>query len=238
MVQNYSIVIDRDLTKEEYSTLISFVSEEKREGLDRYFYFRDAMRSLLGELLAKLAIIERTNLNIHHIHLEKNEYGKPLLTGIQDLHFNISHSGNLVVCALDEEPVGIDVEEIRSIDVNIAKQFFHQEEYNYLFSKPEEEWLTYFYMFWTAKESYIKAKGKGLSIPLNTFVVTFEKEEGVIKTFIDKKEYAIFVDHIHSKYICAICTKQNKVQPSIQLKTSNFYQHFMTVIHSFSEVHS
>ena len=54
---------------------------------------------------------------------EYNEYGKPFINYPTNLHLSISHSGNWITCIVDDNPVGIDVEEIKQIDFNIAERF-------------------------------------------------------------------------------------------------------------------
>jgi phosphopantetheinyl transferase len=93
-------------------------------------------------------------------------------------HFNISHSGGHVVCAVCDEPVGIDVEVVKPIDMNIANRFFSEDERERIFSGPEDERgrLGLFYDVWTRKESFIKMTGEGLSRPLKAFSVFGEPE--------------------------------------------------------------
>ncbi|MDR1059826.1 MAG: 4'-phosphopantetheinyl transferase superfamily protein, partial [Clostridiales bacterium] len=95
----------------------------------------------------------------------------PAIAGLP--HFNISHSGRHVVCALCDAPVGIDVEIVRPIDMNIANRFFSADERGRLFSEPADGHgrLELFYSIWTRKESFIKMTGEGLSRPLGSFSV-------------------------------------------------------------------
>ena len=69
------------------------------------------------------------------------------------------------------------MELIEKIDLNVAKRFFSETEYDFLSGKnTEEEKTVSFYRIWTLKESYVKALGEGLSIPLNAFDIVFENE--------------------------------------------------------------
>jgi 4'-phosphopantetheinyl transferase len=64
------------------------------------------------------------------IDIKKNEYGKPFLQHYSGFQFNVSHAGELLVCASDKLRVGIDVEKIKEIDcIKLAKRFFSREEY-------------------------------------------------------------------------------------------------------------
>ncbi len=102
-------------------------------------------------------------------------YGKPALASGGDLEFNLSHSGSLALCALAwKRPVGVDVEAHRD-DVEtleIAELFFSEREIETLRELPEAARRHAFFLCWTRKEAYVKARGEGLSVPLGGFDVT------------------------------------------------------------------
>ena len=82
--------------------------------------------------------------------------------------FNVSHTGNYVACALSDEPVGIDIEQMRPSDQKIAERFFTLDERAYISANDS---TASFYEIWTKKESRIKWEGRGLSKPLPSFSV-------------------------------------------------------------------
>lgn len=171
MVRIYAIQVEDFIEDKDYETLLTFVSKEKREKIKRYHFVKDKVRSLIGDVLIRYGLHEIYGLNHELIKFHKNDYGKPSLIGVKDIHFNISHAGNWVVCAFHEDPVGIDVEQIKDIEMNIANRFFSQGEIQDLHLLNSEEQKTYFFQLWTMKEAYIKAEGKGLSIPLDSFCI-------------------------------------------------------------------
>lgn len=123
-------------------------------------------KDLLSELLIQKAIIEKTG--IENAAIRRNEYGKPYLQGVKDFHFNLSHSGDYVVIAVSERHVGIDIEKKVKVDYRIAKKFFGEKEVQeILTSSEEQDRVDAFCRIWTLKESYVKAIGKGLSIPFS-----------------------------------------------------------------------
>jgi 4'-phosphopantetheinyl transferase len=106
--------------------------------------------------------------------------GKPALRGDSRLRFNMSHSGSLAAYAftLDCE-IGIDIEEVCIMpDLEpIAQRYFCGAEAGQLLSIPDEKLRREaFFRCWTRKESYIKAIGAGLSVPLDGFQVTFSPD--------------------------------------------------------------
>lgn len=101
--------------------------------------------------------------------IERGEFGKPTLRDFQELHFNVSHSGEKLFIAISDTPVGIDVEQIkprRSLD-GLVKKCFALSEQNYWFDLPENEKLAVFYDFWTRKEAVVKGIGRGIALGLN-----------------------------------------------------------------------
>lgn len=100
---------------------------------------------------------------------EKNQYGKPYLKGFPKIEFNISHCKNMVACVISQNgAVGIDVEKKRDYHENITKRVFTEEEAKWFQEKEiiDKDKKEAFFQIWTLKESYIKAKGKGLAMPL------------------------------------------------------------------------
>ena len=106
--------------------------------------------------------------------------GKPQLPGDSGLRFNMSHSGALAAYAFTFDcEIGIDIEEVRDAPVlgTIAEHYFCPEETSQLLALTgEAERREAFYRCWTRKESYIKAVGDGLSIPLDQFQVSLSSD--------------------------------------------------------------
>ena len=139
----------------------------------RFKFEKDRHRKLVSALLLRLFV--KNFLNLSEYSVSKNKYGKPYLNDYPNFHFNLSHSGNWVVGAVSDKPLGIDIEQIHQINdfMDIAKRFFSEKEYTFLVECEEKSKIALFYDIWTKKESLIKAVGKGLSIPLRSFTVPF-----------------------------------------------------------------
>jgi 4'-phosphopantetheinyl transferase len=147
------------------------VSETKRARLRRYLRKEDTLRSLLGDVLARMEIGRRFGMSNREIEFAYGPFEKPLLKHWDARHFNISHSGEWVFCAVDTEPVGIDVQEIREMGLDIAESFFSKQEFADLMAQPDRERVSYLFQLWTLKESYIKATGRGFSEGLDGFTI-------------------------------------------------------------------
>ncbi|ACV61822.1 4'-phosphopantetheinyl transferase [Desulfofarcimen acetoxidans DSM 771] len=155
--------------------IASRLTPERQERIRKFVSKEDARRSVLAELMLRQIILESLGLSGKEISFGANSYGKPFLVGIGDFHFNLSHSGEWVVCVTDNAPVGIDIEMIRPVEYNIARKFFLPAEYGDLMAKNEAERLHYFFSLWTLKESYIKARGEGFARPLDSFSIRIDE---------------------------------------------------------------
>lgn len=96
--------------------------------------------------------------------------------------FNISHTHSLIVLGVTRDrELGVDVENVsaRRVSIDIADRFFAPEEVAALATIATDQQQYRFFEYWTFKESYIKARGMGLSIPLDKFSFRYPDERGV-----------------------------------------------------------
>ena len=109
-----------------------------------------------------------------------NEFGKPeLANDSASIRFNLSHTNGLSLLALClDSPVGIDVEAVRPMDdwSGIAQSHFSESEITALQQTAEPDRQNAFFRCWTRKEAFLKAHGRGLSIPLDSFAVSLDRE--------------------------------------------------------------
>lgn len=141
-----------------------------RDDLRRYKFSEEIMRRLFGRLLLTEAFESLYNSKRLLRNIEYNPYGKPYLPE-SDFRFSLSHSGKYVVLALAcRMDLGIDIEEIKDMDITEFKNAFTEEEWKEIICSqcPLEQ----FYACWTKKESAAKADGRGLAIPLDDIVLT------------------------------------------------------------------
>lgn len=160
----------RELTSADYPKWYALMSGEKQARVDRFRFADDKKRTVAGEILARKAIAEWCDVSAESIVFDKTETGKPYAKGLP-VEFNISHSGDIVVCVVDDKPVGIDIEKIRPLDLKVAKRTCTDEELISLFGHTpteqdfayttDHEILTCFFKLWTAKEAYGKCIGVG-----------------------------------------------------------------------------
>ena len=129
MLEIYGIKGINKIPEDVITTMLGLVSKQKSDKVKKFIHKEDKARSLVGELLVKNIIYQNLGLTDNQISFKENAYGKPFLVGYPDFQFNISHSGDWVVCAVDEEQVGVDIEQLKPIDYKIAESFFSRQEY-------------------------------------------------------------------------------------------------------------
>ena len=167
----YLIYNIENLTNEEYQKWFSLMTEEKQERVSRYKDIERRKCSVAGEMLVKNYIEEVTSTAPEGIEILIGDNGKPHIKNCE-IHFNISHCEDVVVCAFSDEEIGIDIEKIRPISLNIIKRFYSEKEQKYVlghsptqkdFQKCEdEEILERFYRIYTLKEAICKKSGIGI----------------------------------------------------------------------------
>ena len=165
--------------------LLSCLSVDERTRAERFYFQRDWRRFVFARGLLRCLLGRYLKMEPNQIRFSYNSYGKPALAydcGGDTICFNISHSNELILCAVAYgRKLGIDIEYIRPdfATDQIAQRFFAQEEVAALRELPKCNQAESFFTCWTRKEAYIKAKGRGLTLPLDSFVVSLAPDEPV-----------------------------------------------------------
>ncbi len=224
----YGLNLSTGIEKAKFDELLKFVNIEKQVKINRFRRYEDAQRSLFAELLLRNVLCLKLNIPNESIAFGQNEYGKPFISNFTGVHFNLSHSHDWVVCAVSDMPVGIDIEVVKPIDLDIAKRFFSAGEYENLVSKKEHERVQSFFEYWTLKESYIKAWGRGLSAPLNSFTIKTNFPE--IKVLTDNEYSRCFFRqyNIDNSYKMAVCSEKEDFPEGVLIKSiEEIYEFFV-----------
>jgi 4'-phosphopantetheinyl transferase len=165
-------------TAAQVEILKHILSAEELRRAGRYRFQKDrehfiVARGLLRTILGRYLDVEPGQLRFCY-----GPHGKPALKmepGEDTLSFNLSHSHELCLFAVSRgRELGVDVEYIQAhlADDQIAERFFAPREVELLRGLPNDVQREAFFIFWTRKEAFIKATGKGLSLPLNQFEVS------------------------------------------------------------------
>jgi len=163
------------------------------------------LQTVAGELLARYSVGQFLSKPDQEINLVFGEKGKPHIGNLEDVHYNISHSGHYVVCAVAPSEIGIDVERIRKVNLRIAERFFSPSEIDDLMACEEEKRMKYFITLWTIKESYLKAIGRGLTQHLNSFTILKNGESYLLTGNHEAETFGIETQQLNHEYMMAVC---------------------------------
>ena len=131
---------------------------DRREKVLRFRREKDRLLCLGAGLLCAQALRQA---GADDLSLTRSPLGKPALLRRGDLHFSLSHSGTLALCAVSGQPVGADVEGLRPPDQGVARLTFQPRELAWLAAQPDQ--ARAFTRLWTRKESLLKRLGDGFS---------------------------------------------------------------------------
>ena len=151
------------------------LSQAERDAANRFRFKKHSLMYVFAHGVLRDILSAYLRTGAAGIRFSRGAFGKPFLVdnGMRaPTSFNMSHSGNTVLIALAPgQCIGVDVEMIRPLaDFGlIAKSHFTPGERGILFRHAPEDQVREFFRCWTRKEAFIKAVGKGLSIPLNSF---------------------------------------------------------------------
>lgn len=158
----------RTITDAQYESWYAMADDDRRTKADACRQRSDRLCAIAADHLAREGLAEACGVELAAIRFRRTERGKPYAAGL-DAHFNISHSGDLVVCAVSDRPVGIDVEKIRPVRSKLTGKVCTPEELRYIQEAPgwgemlTGEAMCRFFRIWTGKEAYFKWMGTGIT---------------------------------------------------------------------------
>jgi 4'-phosphopantetheinyl transferase len=166
------------------------LSAEEIARLDRFHFEKHRHTFLVSHAMVRAVLSLYVELPPAEWSFVIGSQGKPEIANpiSLPLRFNLSHTQGLaaVIVALGRN-VGVDVEHLarREIDIELAERYFAPAEVAALRALPEPDCRERFFHYWTLKEAYIKARGLGLSLPLDGFAFHLEGDSPEI-TFTER----------------------------------------------------
>ena len=148
---------------------------EEQVQQQRFRFEKGRHEYLVTRALVRTVLSRYADVDPRDWRFSKNYYGRPAIAsplGLPPLRFNLSHTDGLIVCLVGlEREIGIDVENLErpGETIEIADRFFSPIEATTLRAQPVASQHYRFFEYWTLKESYIKARGMGVSLPLEQF---------------------------------------------------------------------
>lgn len=199
-----------------YNKAYMMVTDERRKKTDAIRMPKNKYLSLGAELLLMYGL-KQQGVDLCDIRYGYGINGKPYISGEDNIHFNISHSGEVAVCVLSSKEIGCDIE--KSVDngskfsrLKIAERFFAAEECEMIAAMQSEELKReMFFRLWTLKESFIKATGAGMSIPLNSFCIHIDGDGIFAEQEIDDNKYFFCELKLWQEYKCSMCGMDSRI---------------------------
>jgi 4'-phosphopantetheinyl transferase len=166
------------------------LTEEERRQEARFHFAEASKRYLVTRAMARTVLSRYAPVAPRAWRFAANRFGRPEILNVEchakdgerGLAFNISHTRGLVALAVSRDcELGVDVENVvaRSVSMKVADRFFAPAEVDELYRVPHDRRQDRFFEYWTLKEAYIKARGMGLSIPLEKFSFYYPQERTV-----------------------------------------------------------
>jgi 4'-phosphopantetheinyl transferase len=152
---------------------IQLLDEGELAKLQRFHFVQDRRRYAIAHTTLRRILSAYLGRRPEEVSFRTGPFGKPELADSSSaLCFNLSHSRTVAVAAVcSGHPLGVDVEDIRPIEPEVAETHFSPAELAELRTLQGEAWLNAFYRCWTRKEAILKAEGAGLHIALDSFDV-------------------------------------------------------------------
>jgi 4'-phosphopantetheinyl transferase len=219
------LVFEEDVDDSVDAACWSLLTPDERRQAQAFFFADDRRRYVATRALVRVVLSRYAPIRREDWRFSTNAYGRPFIANplAKDLLlFNISHTRGLIALGVTRDrSLGVDVENLRRRDVSceIAERYFAPPEVASLAAAPPHEQQYRFFEYWTFKEAYIKARGLGLSLPLDKFSFHYPNDT-TVEIAIDAAladvpaRWAFWQVRPGSDYLLAICAeRQDGVRP-------------------------
>lgn len=201
----------------------AIVTDDERAQAERFRFPGGKAQFLISRALVRTALAAAAGVAPQAWRFVRNRYGKPAVAAPAGTawQFNLSHTRGLAICGLRRDgPIGVDVEDrSRATDyLGLSRRYFAVSEADALAALPAEQRPARFFEYWTLKEAFIKARGFGLSLPLDRFWFTLAPDRppqiGIDPTDDERAEDWQFVQlRLQGVYQAAIAVRTPPAEP-------------------------
>ena len=170
------------------------ISEQRREQALKFKFEQGQRLCVLAYQLLKQGLREEYGITENPV-FEYNEHDKPSIVGHPEIHFNLSHCKEAAICVVSDQPVGVDVESVRSFNESLVRYTMNETEVKEIESA--EDQAVAFIRLWTMKESALKLIGTGIS---NELKQVLQQENLQFQTFVDtQRRFVYSICHFNIK---------------------------------------
>ena len=154
------IYLNDDIAGFDFDGALPLLSEQRREQALKFKYELGRKTCAMAYLLLCEGLRKEYGITERPV-FEYGEHGKPSIIGHPDIHFNLSHCREAVICAVSDRPVGIDIESIREFKDSLVHYTMNEQEVAQIeqAERPNVEFIR----LWTMKEARLKLSGRGIT---------------------------------------------------------------------------
>ncbi len=221
----FSVYAPDNLSDDAFNMLLAQVDSSITQSLLKQRNKQVAITRLFTHLLLNFTLATEYGLDLKRMVMHRGNHIKPFFSDENAPHFSLSHSGRVGICALHDNPIGVDVEKKRPITDALAKRIMSSDEFSTYLTSTEK--IEYFFKIWTLKESYLKFNGEGITRSLSNVSFKLETIQNGYKgtTLIGQPEKLSIIDHIEG-YAFSACIKCGELPTFIKNVTHDHWQHF------------
>ena len=180
------IYLSQDIWDFDLDAALAEISEQRREQAVKFKHELGQRLCVLAYQLLKQGLSEVYGIEENPV-FEYNEHGKPSIVGHPEICFNLSHCKEAAICAISDQPVGVDVESVRSFNESLVRYTMNEDEIRQIESS--EDQAVAFIRLWTMKESAMKLIGTGIS---NDMKHVLQQEGLNFETFVDAQNRFVY----------------------------------------------
>ena len=183
------VFLSQDIWDFDLDAALAEISEQRREQALKFKHELGQRLCVLAYQLLKRGLKEIYGIQENPV-FEYNAHGKPSIVGHPEIFFNLSHCKEAAICVVSDQPVGVDVESVRSFNESLVRYTMNEAEVKAIESAKDQ--AVAFIRLWTMKESALKLIGTGIS---NEMKQVLQQENLQFQTFVDTQ----------SRFIYSIC---------------------------------
>ena len=183
------VFLSEEIWDFDLAAALAEISDQRREQALKFKYELGQRLCVLAYQLLKRGLSEVYGIQENPV-FEYNEHGKPSIVGHPEICFNLSHCKEAAICAISDQPIGVDVESVRSFNESLVRYTMNEDEIRQIESA--EDRAVAFIRLWTKKEAALKLEGTGISKDMKQVL---QQKNLDFETFVD----------VHGRFVYSIC---------------------------------
>ena len=180
------VFLSEDIWDFDLEAALAEISEQRREQALKFKHELGQRLCVLAYQLLKQGLGEVYGITENPV-FEYNEHGKPSIVGHPEIFFNLSHCKEAAICAISDQPIGVDVESVRTLKDSLVRYTMNDAEISEI--EASEDQAVAFIRLWTMKEAALKLEGTGISKDMKEVL---HQENLDFETFVDSKRRFIY----------------------------------------------